>query len=168
MEVLKDTSYDKLKTQQNFLGKGAFGGVYKLKVNGEDEAWKFVTIDTYATNCYKISKYKGIDGREWDRQHVYSRMKEIKGFDIMAGLEHPNIVAVRKPMLFHRSNPNEYLDHKKENKHRTMIHDQRFELILRMDYVSNDKGGQELEHFFKRMHETGEYLDEKEFKHIYG
>lgn len=37
-----------------------------------------------------------------------------------------------------------------------------------MDYISNDKGGQELEHFFKRMHETGEYLSEDEFKHIYG
>jgi len=80
---------------------------------------------------------------------VYSRMKEIKGFDIMAALDHPNIVSVRKPMLFHRSGPNEYLDHKNENKHKTTMKDQRFELILRMDYVANDKGGQELEHYFK-------------------
>ena len=30
------------------------------------------------------------------------------------------------------------------------------------------KGGQELEHFFKRRQETGQYLGEEEFKHIYG
>ena len=62
-------------------------------------------------------------------------MKEIKGFDIMAGLDHPNIVAVRKPMLFHRSGPGEFLDHKLDPKHKTNVHDQRFELILRMDYI---------------------------------
>ena len=68
-------------------------------------------------------------------------MKEIKGFDIMASLDHPNIVAVRKPMMFHRSSPGEFLDHKLEPKNKTMVKDQRFELILRMDYISNDKGG---------------------------
>ena len=82
-----------------------------------------MTIDTYAANCYKISKPKGIDGKEWDRGHVHSRMKEIKGFDIMASLDHPNIVAVRKPMLFHRSKPDEYLDHNKESDHKTTIND---------------------------------------------
>lgn len=54
--MLTDTSYDQLKTQSQFLGKGAFGGVYKVTVNGVDEAWKFVTIDTFATNSFKISK----------------------------------------------------------------------------------------------------------------
>ena len=95
-------------------------------------------------------------------------MKEIKGFDIMAALDHPNIVSVRKPMLFHRTNPNEFLDHKNENKHKTTMKDQRFELILRMDYVANDKGGQELEHYFKKLAEKGHYLSEEEFKNIYG
>ena len=41
----------------------------------------------------------------------------------MASLDHPNIVAVRKPMLFHRSKPDEYLDHNKESDHKTTIND---------------------------------------------
>ena len=73
-------AHSDLKHQDNFLGKGAFGGVYKVRVQGVWEAWKFVTIDTMATCLYKRNKPKGFDGKVWDRLHVQSRMKEMRGF----------------------------------------------------------------------------------------
>jgi len=40
----------KKKDETNFLGKGEFGGVYKVEINGKFEAWKFMTFDTLAIN----------------------------------------------------------------------------------------------------------------------
>lgn len=76
----ENINYSDLKIKDNFLGKGAFGGVYKVKVDQNWEAWKFVTFDTRAVCLYKANKLKGFDGKPWDKLHTHSRMKELRGF----------------------------------------------------------------------------------------
>lgn len=111
-EILPNTEYLKIKKKENFLGKGAFGGVYKVNVDGQWEAWKFVTFDTLASNKQFIMKNsKGFDGKEWARGRVEGRLKELIGNNIIANIDHPNIVKIINPVLFHRTEMDEYLDH---------------------------------------------------------
>ena len=83
--------YDDLKKPEKFLGKGGFGGVYRVKVGNTWEAWKFVTIDTDAGSIFKSEKKIGFDGKQWNKNHIHSRMKEMRGMNYHSQLKHPHI-----------------------------------------------------------------------------
>jgi len=83
--------------------------------------------------------FKGIGNKVWNEKKTNSVMKKMIGNHLHANLNHPKIVKMISPFLFHRSKLNEHYDHWQYDKHKSIVKDQRFELIMRMSYVPPPK-----------------------------